>query len=88
VEDDIGADESALGTDPEHCKWLGRKHMTFVGALVLALMAAGTMMAVRLLWQLRLRLRRRARKESLGLGYVKRDVCVQPGSGIEKAGLL
>jgi hypothetical protein len=30
----------------------------------------------------------RAKKESLGLGYVKREVDTHPGSGIEKAGLL
>jgi hypothetical protein len=88
VEGDIGADESALGTDLEHCKWLGRKHMAFVGALVFTLTAAGTMLVVRLLWRWRLRLRRRAKKESLGLGYVKRELDTHPGSGIEKAGLL
>jgi hypothetical protein len=88
LEDDRDADESALGTDVERCKWLGRNHMTIVGVLVFTLIAAGAMLVVRLLWQWRLRQRRRARKESLGLGYVKRECDVLRGSGIEKTGLL
>jgi hypothetical protein len=85
---DTNAEDSTLSKELAHCNWLDGTGIGGIGVLVFAVMAAGTMVVLRLLWRRSVRARRRARKENLGLGFVKWEVDMQPGSEIEKAGLL
>ena len=85
---DLDPDDYTLGMDLLHCDWLEMSYITVTGALLFTLMAAGTVLMLRSLWRRAIQMRRRARKESLGLGFVMRDVDAQRRNELEKAGLL
>jgi hypothetical protein len=71
-----------------HCNWHHRTYIGIIGGLVFALMTVGMMAMLKVFWRRSRQARRRARRESLGLGCVQREVGAESGTEIEKAGLL
>jgi hypothetical protein len=84
------ADESDYN-DPAYflrCNWHHRTYIGITGALVFALMAVGMMLVLKVFRRRSRQARRKARRESLGFGFVQREIVAESATENEKAGLL
>ena len=83
--DELDYDDSAYTL---HYNWCHRTYIGIIGGLAFALMTVGMMSVLKVFWRRSRQARRRARGESLGLGFVQREFGAVSGTEVEKARLL